>query len=201
MHEIVQLGFGFGYYSDMSWMALYGVEGEESLWFGMGKKFEFNLNIWLHTCVTFDLENGSVQMFENGIKRGEDKNEKMVTIKNSVSDRGFESVYIGCHVGTDRGDTHAGIVTDFHLFSRVLSEKELVSWTSCEERLEGDVLNWETESWILNKNGDGSEIEYLDFERNICDMKERSYNFIPVKIPNFEEGVYMCERVSGKLNM
>ena len=200
MHEIVQLGFGFGYYSDMSWMALYGAE-EHTLWFGMGKKFEFNLNIWLHTCVTIDLENGSVQMFENGIKRGEDKKEKLATIRNLVSERGFKSLFVGCHVGTDRGDTHAGIVTDFHLFSRVLSEKELVSWTSCEERLEGDIVNWETENWILSKNGDGSEIEYLDFERNICDMEERSYHFIPFPILTFEGALDMCERVSGKLYM
>ena len=200
MSEIVQLGFGFGYYSDMSWMALYGAE-EHTLWFGMGKKFEYNLNIWLHTCVTIDLENGSTQMFENGRKRLEDKKEQLTTIKNLVSDQGFKSLYVGCHVGTDRGDTHAGMVTDFQLFGRVLSEKELESWTSCEERLEGDVVNWETENWILSKNGDGSEIEYLDFERNICDMKERSYHFIPFPILAFEEALDMCERVSGKLNM
>jgi len=35
--------------------------------------------------------------------------------------------------------------------------------------------------------------------RNICDMKERSYHFIPFPILAYEEALDMCERVSGKL--
>ena len=197
MEKMVEIGFGFGYYTDMAWMAVYGF-ADHTIWLNMGKKFEFKLLVWLHTCVTINLEDGSATMYENGIKMAEDKNEKLVT--NVLSDRGLKSLLVGCHVGTNRQDTHSGVLTDFQLFGRVLSQEELVSWTTCEMRLEGDVVNWETDSWTFKRTGDGSEIEYLDFKRSICDMKERSYHLFPLRA-EFKKAVYMCERVSGKLSM
>ena len=75
-------------------------------------------------------------------------------------------ISIGCVTYWE--DSHVGIVTDFQLFSRILSKQEMERWTGCQERLQGDIVSWDTEEWSFNQTGNGSTIEYLDFENNVC---------------------------------
>ena len=71
--------------------------------------------------------------------------------------------------------------------------------TGCKKRLQGDLVSWDTEDWFLNKTGDGSRIEYIEFENDVCDKQNMSNHFFPGRRP-FLKSIELCHKVSGKLN-
>ena len=39
--------------------------------------------------------------------------------------------------------TPGGLITDFNIWNRALTEQEAVDWTSCKSNQKGNILNWD----------------------------------------------------------
>ena len=187
----LQTGITFGYWSYVPWMGFYRPSNKKAAWVGTGEKFDFNMMTWLHTCFTFNLEDGTCIMYENGRLVSENKFKEIIEFGEEVANFVIEKITVGAW--------HPGIVTDFQLFGRVLTHEELKKWTGCKERLEGDLVNWDEEEWIFNSTGNGSRVEYLDFENVVCDIKNISHHFFP-PLRTFSKALDQCEKVSGKMS-
>ena len=81
-----------------------------------------------------------------------------------------------------------GSVTDAQVFSRELSDQEMMDMTGCRNFLTGDILSWESETWNLTTPWNSSEMEILDFEKDVCsnpEVKHTSlfilYNLVPTE--------------------
>ena len=196
--EKSRTGLFFGYWDYVPWLGMYRPTTEAADWVLPGKEFDFVMLTWRHICISINLEEGSSVMFENGVLAGEKQFDGYVTFKEEVPDFEATVICVGCNFDWDQA-THPGVVTDFQLFGRALNSEELEKWTGCQERLQGDIVNWDAEDWIFNQTGNGSKIEFLDFEKDVCDMRNMSYHFFPVK-RTFKKSTEFCERLSGKLN-
>ena len=91
-----------------------------------------------------------------------------------------------------------GSVTDAQVFSRELTDQEMVDMTTCKAFLKGDMIQWETESWDLKSPLQSSEEEMLDLERDICDAPERGLFMVPHKL-TLAESQHTCKKLSGFL--
>ena len=192
-----RIGIEFGYWRYVPWLGLSSPSKTGMSWVGPGREFDFNMLTWRHTCITFNLEDGSVVMFENGRLAGENKFEEFVSFGKAVPDFVATLINVGC---VERWqESHSGVVTDFQLFGRVLTHQELEKWTGCEDRLLGDLVSWDSEDWFFNKTGNGSRIEYLEFEHDVCDLRNMSHHFFPGK-RSFQKSLELCKKISGKLN-
>ena len=81
-----------------------------------------------------------------------------------------------------------GSVTDAQVFSRELSDQEMMDMTGCRNFLTGDILSWESETWNLTTPWNSSEMEILDFEKDVCSNPEVNhtsllflYNLVPTE--------------------
>ena len=195
------MGFEYLNWNYEPWLAISQPGIDVPAWVPMGKKSEFNMLTWRHTCITLDIVSGASKVYENGRMLSENIDNQVKNFGNLVPDFVANMITVGCFFSTFEGKTHSdpGIVTDFHLFGRILSEQELQQWTGCEKRLLGDIVNWETENWFFNKTGDGSEVEYLEFGKEVCDTRDKSYHLFPVKA-TFKNSLDLCGKVSGQLN-
>ena len=109
-----------------------------------------------------------------------------------------------------------GSITDAQIFSRELSEEEMIDVTSCRSEkktflfsfkfflllfrsfLNGDILSWDEEPWELRTPWNRSEIEMLDLENDICTHNSKGLLMVPQKL-NFEESIHICEKVAGSV--
>ena len=90
-----------------------------------------------------------------------------------------------------------GSVTDAQVFSRELTDKEMMDITGCRwvepytshltphtshltdvsprNFITGDILSWDTATWNLTTPWNSSEMEILDFEKDVCSNNEVKY--------------------------
>ena len=63
-------------------------------------------------------------------------------------------VHIGrcAHNFTGGCTTAGGLLSDFNIWSRALSEEEANDWTSCKTMDKGDIVNWETGNIITHSS-------------------------------------------------
>ena len=155
---------------------------------------------WLHTCFTMNSVDGSSTMYENGRLVSENKFKELKEFGEAVPEFVVTDINVGCKHFKNWKPSHTGIVTDFQLFGRILTNKELEKWTGCEERLEGDLVSWDSVEWSLHRNGNGSEVEYREFEKDVCDMRNMSYHFFPSR-RSFKKSLELCDKIYGKLNV
>ena len=155
----------------------------------MGEKFSFNMLTWLHTCFAFNLEDGTSIMYENGKLVSEKKYDIVKEFGEALPEFVSEEIYVGCYPK----QSHPGVLTDFQFFGRMLTHQELQRWTGCEERIEGDLVSWDTEDWIFDRAGNGSRIEYLEFEKDVCDLRNTSHHFFPAKF-GFKKALGLCKK-------
>ena len=191
-----RIGLLFGYWDYVPWIGLYGPNNIGD-WAVPGNKFDFNMLTWRHTCISLNVDQGVSVMFENGKFAGEKEFDGYTAFGEDVPNFVATSINFGCDPVWNH--SHSGIVTDFQLFGRVLNRQELEDWTGCKERLRGDIVDWDEEDWLLEKKGNGTRIEYLEFEKVVCDMRDLSHHFFPVK-RTFRKSSEFCEKLSGKLN-
>ena len=193
------MGINFAYWQYVPWVGLYSQGREDAPFIGMGDEFDFNMLTWRHTCFAFSLEDGNSIMYENGKLVTEKVFDEVVEFGKKLSDFIAEEITFGCYLFDNGMQSHPGVVTDFQLFGRVLSHRELEKWTGCEERIEGDLVSWDKEDWTFQTSGNGSRVEYLEFEKEVCDLRNMSHHFFPAK-RIFEKALDLCDKVSGKLN-
>ena len=191
-------GVQFDYWSYVPWIGLY-LPGGKTSWVSTGDETDFNMLTWRHSCLTFNTVDGSSIMYENGRLVSENKFEEFVKFGESWPELIVKDITVGCINFTDWKGSHSGIVTDFQLFSRILSFQELEKWTGCQERMQGDLVSWDTAEWYFKMTVNGSEVEYREFEKDVCDMRNKSLHLFPSKT-SFKKSLDLCAKVSGKLN-
>ena len=91
-----------------------------------------------------------------------------------------------------------GSVTDAQIFSRELSDQEMIDVTTCSAFLNGDILSWDREPWTLKSPWQSSEEEMLDLEKDVCKSPENGLFMVPHKMSN-EESLHFCKKLSGSL--
>ena len=193
-------GFYFSIWSYGPWGA--ALNNGSTVWVSYGTNVDFGLLAWRHTCFTINFDTGHSSLYENGKLQFEDEFDEIVQFKETMP-FAPKTVSIGCHYGQQIYRTErAQIVTDFQLYSRVLSSKEMKDWTSCKKRYPGDIINWEVEDWYFNKTEtpDVSEIEELEFEKDICDVTGKSEHIFPVET-SIQKALQLCKKFSGELFM
>ena len=65
-------------------------------------------------------------------------------------------------------------MTDFQIFGRTLTRQDMNEWTGCKQRVYGDIVNLDSKDWVFNKTDNIREVEYLDFENDICFARDYS---------------------------
>ena len=193
---IIDYGIFFGFWSWTPWLA---VLYPKFNWVGLGYKAEPSLLTWRHTCLVTSLRDGTFIMYENGKSISKKKNKYYEALGQKYPNFTVPQIFVGCDPRKEIAQSDPGIVTDFQMFSGKLEEKALKEWTSCKERIEGDLLSWDTEEWVFNKTGNGSNIEYIDFHNDICLNKTSSYQLFPSNM-NFKKTLDLCKKVGGRMN-
>ena len=195
-------GFDYSVWSTMPYLTLYipGVEELDSIFVQLlddGKE-GIHMMSWRHACIHFDFDAGISKIYENGEKLAEKNFQEFKDWRDDLPDFLINFVSVGCLPGDWGPGVHGGIVTDFNLFGKELSEEEMINWTNCKERFPGDIINWDQEEWSFRRTGkeqdpvfgenepkinwdtddnttlSTSTIEYLDYEYDICDMRNES---------------------------
>lgn len=195
------IGFDLSIWSYGPWIG--ARDNGNTVWVSLGTNVDFGLQAWRHTCLVINFEDGKSTLFENGVLQFEDKFEELVNFQDKMTFNP-QMISIGCQYGAQQyRNARAQIITDFQLFGRILSHQEMASWTGCEKRLSGNIINWELETWFFNKtelNNSPSEIEMLDFEKDICERSGRSKHIFPIET-SVQKAMVLCKKVSGELFM
>ena len=191
----VEIGFDYSVWASSGpWVGL-REKGQSVVWVGMGDG-DFELLTWRHTCISINFEDGHSILFENGKKYMEGTFKEYVVFKEKMPEK-VNFISLGCGPTFYKG-SFVGVLSDLQIFGRILSTLEMKQWTGCRERLYGDVINWETENWSFNTTGNQSEVEYLDFNREICNTKSKSSHVFPLMV-TFFKALEICKKVTGKL--
>ena len=176
---------------------------DDVAWIVAGEKNDFPLLIWQHTCLTINFVDGSSSMYRNGQLVRDKKIEEFIKLAENSPGAMVTNITWGswdCDWSCKGTVSTSGMFTDLQIFGRILSKQELEDWTGCQERLTGDLVSWDTEIWSLNTTRNNSEVEHLDFETKVCDMRNISHHFFPTKL-TFSQALDFCARVAGKLNV
>ena len=89
-----------------------------------------------------------------------------------------------------------GEMTDVNVWSRVLSEEEIIKWKKCEAIEAGDVVNWETVKLNLTAG-----VEIIEEEREKTCWKEetaKTYKAFKSKA-TFDEMIKLCKNIGGHI--
>ena len=63
--------------------------------------------------------------------------------------------------------------------------------------LQGDLVSWEAEQWIINSTNSAVQRETIQLSYEIC-SKNYSLHYIPIKTI-FEKAVKICDKFSGRV--
>ena len=190
----VEKGFDFSIWPSGPWVGLRN--NGTTTWVGMGEGNGFELLAWRHTCLSISFVDGHSLLYENGKLQYEDSFEEYILFSDNM-DFSVNMISIGCAYGLYK-DSDVGVVTDFQIFGRILPQLEMEEWTGCKKRLYGDIVNWDLEEWVFNKTDNISEVEYLEFDNDICHGSYYSNHVFPLSV-TFQKALKLCEKVSGKL--
>ena len=167
----LQQGVLFGIWETGPWLAIkYSVDGPYN-WLGLGSSSVENLQVWRHTCFTLDFQTGVVKLVENGKFRFQAKSD-FKPLRSTMN-----HVAIGCAFRGKGGTGYQsmyGRVTDAQFFGRTLSDEEMIKITSCNERMKGDIVDWNSAEWIITGPNKNIKKEKLDFDKVICKFQTNS---------------------------
>ena len=191
-------GFVFSVWYSGAWLA-YKEKGKDMSWINMGSHF-IEIHAWRHTCITLNFLSGKYSNTENGILRFEDTYEKLVEIGKNLNNT-LNHVTLGCwYIPYEQGNEMYGEYTDFQMFGRTLTGRELNEITGCNERKEGDIISWGTEDWHMNGTEKTSKQEILDFEGDVCRKQNSSFLLMQFKQAGLPHGLSdTCAKLTGKV--
>ncbi|XP_068215524.1 uncharacterized protein [Palaemon carinicauda] len=97
--------------------------------------------------------------------------------------------------GYQEQQSFSGIITEFNLYNRVLTEEEVQSQFQCENFDEGDLIAWSTTLW--EKFGSVQEItvnqeDYCNTSKQVTVFPERR---------SFREAIHWCDNQKAKLHI
>ena len=186
-------GILIGAWEDEYWFAIKNRTNKNYVWQSLGDNFMRDVQIWRHSCVSFDFDTKQVQLFENGEKRYEKISEVVQKIGETLN-----HVAAGCLYRSFRYLSMYGRVTDLQIFGRVLPDGVMKAITGCEKRMKGDLLSWDDTAWIRSGRQDIIK-EGFDWKTIICKKVTNSYHLIPLKLSNIPNSVKSCKKYSTEL--
>ena len=163
----------------------------------MGENIFKDLHVWRHLCLSIDFEKGTVKLGDNGqvsLKRQHDGiRQPGRTINHLGAGCFYEST------GTTKYQSMYGRISDVQMFSRVLTDMELIEITGCKSRAEGDLLSWNSTNWIKSGPNLSIKKEVFDWEKVICRSQTTSLHIVPTPMNFDPESVDMCKKFSAQL--
>lgn len=147
-------------------------------------------NLWHHLCVAYSKDESKVMLVKDGkvYKNDIDPRLKNVEVPSKV----LESIYFGRCKDNGCSD-HVGSVTDFNLWDFAYSVDQMVKWTTCGIKTQGNVIDWQTATWKV-ENMDELVVEY----EKICLPDKLGLTLFPNKV-NFSSAMELCRSVQGSL--
>ena len=94
--------------------------------------------VWRHTCLSLDRTTGMFHLVEDGVLRYKrELSQDDVELLQDVGDSG-NIFTLGCMYWNrvNKYMTMLGSVTDAQVFSRILEEEEMISFTTCKQNVE-----------------------------------------------------------------
>ena len=89
------------------------------------------------------------------------------------------------------------MVIECFFYASLIMIKEVSSFLIFRLFLEGDILSWDRENWILRSPYNRSEMEFLDLEYDICSQSDDGLFLVPQKM-SVSEGHHVCDKLSGE---
>ena len=110
-------------------------------WAGLGWPGRADHGAWRHICLSLDFNTGSAAAYEGGRQYYEGKVEDLVKVFNSL-DPTISIFTVGCvyKLGVTPFMSLHGKVTDFQVWSKILSQEKLEKITSCKHFESGNIL-------------------------------------------------------------
>lgn len=104
---------GKEYYSN--WILKHPQTNDFSIW---------KTNFWHHLCISFSASTSIISFVLDGLILKHDKDRNLIKI--DIPTDFLDHIYVGCCTGN-----HQGMITDFNLWDKSLSTKEMEDWTNC----------------------------------------------------------------------
>ena len=115
-----------------------------------GFQFVFNTNVdhinimeWHHVCMGYDTLSRNYSHFQNGKKQAQFKQGYTV---GKVSE--FKNLTLG---RTMWGGDPLGIITDMNVWNTLLSDQDMIDFTTCKEMSKGTHFPWNIDQWHINE--------------------------------------------------
>ena len=196
--NVYEDGFLYGVWESGPWIG-FKLPGTSAMgWIGGGTAV-YDFLIWRHTCFSLSRSTGKFKLIENGEKAVDKLNPEIIDWMNQIPQRATIFT-LGCYYreGGSGFMSMYGSVTDAHMFSRELTDQEMMDFTTCQSSLKGDISAWDSEQWRLISPKESSEIEFLDLEKDICHAQKESLFMVPFKL-SYKESLHMCKKLSGTM--
>ena len=192
-------GFYYGVWKTGPWIGIKSPGSDNIAYLSGGAGYPYNLMVWRHTCFSLSRTTGRFRLVENGEKVWDKTTPEVVEWMKNLK-LSAKVLTLGClyrTVGTMKMSMF-GSVTDAQVFNRGLKDEEMESITSCKENINGDIISWEANDWSLRSPFNTTEVEVLDFEKDICHQPEQGMILVPHKL-SFQDSIHACARLSGEI--
>ncbi|KAK7026755.1 hypothetical protein SK128_003071, partial [Halocaridina rubra] len=94
----------------------------------------------------------------------------------------------------DASQSFSGAISDVNMWPRLLTDEEMPNITNCNERIAGDLINWDADTWSIGE--DSSEVNMTLHET--CDISPLPYFMFPDKL-KFTDAAGLCKAFGGEL--
>ena len=190
-------GLLLGVYEHLIWIGVKYNESDNLVWVSLGKNEFKELQVWRHLCLSVQFNTGELHLADNGEIFYKVRSEKVKRLGKTMN-----FVSAGCFFKSSGNTLYMsmqGEITDFQIFSRILSESEMKEVTGCKNRMVGDIIDWDKTVWISNSSLDTITRDALDWKMDVCGKSQQSFNIVPLKVDFEPESLTMCKKFSTRL--
>ncbi|XP_059095252.1 uncharacterized protein LOC131890013 isoform X2 [Tigriopus californicus] len=181
---------------------IFGIREHQGSWIltdgESGSSEIFKTHEWNHVCFSFDYHTKIVRLGVNGRftnVNGVDHRLEKIKLPSDL----LQKIYLGrCPWNfTDPCSKHNGMFTDFNLWDRPLSPKEILDWTGCRgDKFYGNVVDWRTSKW---KIWNMEVVEDYSYEQ-ICRSRVPGITHFPTQM-TFEDASVLCSKMRSSLTV
>ena len=153
---------------------------------------------WGTFCLSYDTRDESITLAYKGIIIFTKKDPAILGTR-SLSPTLLSSLLLG---DKDGPDTMAGLITNFRMWSKPFTQNQLIVISKCDGPLaepvggNPDLINWETEEWILDEG-----ITEQSAERYPCEKEDKDVFdvLMPTPAENYQSAVETCVALGGTM--
>ncbi|XP_076031153.1 uncharacterized protein LOC143019399 [Oratosquilla oratoria] len=144
---------------------------------------------WYHWCFLYDHSTSTFSVVLDGT---------VLSVYNKTT-RGVmlsDRVILGRYDYKNSQNVLSGKLSQVNLWSRVLSFDEIRSVSTCQTDLQGDVISWDDENWVLI-----NATEETVNMNTLCALRSAERSLYLFEPRTFAESVYICEGIGGHLSL